>query len=76
MNDWKALLGEKIDVSIEKKNTFNTWSLKLVTNCEMISNTKFKARVKDLLDLFIVINILAMLFESSKCSLMISNVKS
>ncbi len=48
MNDWEALLGAKIDVSIEKKNAFNTWNLKVVRNCEMISHTKFKARVKDL----------------------------
>lgn len=61
MNDWEALLGGKIDV-IEKKNAFNTWNLRVVENCEMISNTKFKARVENLLDLLLVINILTMFY--------------
>jgi hypothetical protein len=62
VNDWEALLGGKIDVSIEKKNAFKTWNLRVVGNSEMISNTKFKARVEDLLDLLLVINILTMFY--------------
>jgi hypothetical protein len=61
VNDWEALLGG-IDVSIEKKNAFNTWNLRVVGNCEMISNTKFKTRVEDLLDLLLVISILTMFY--------------
>jgi hypothetical protein len=62
VNDWEALLGAKIDVNIEKKNAFNTWSLKVIKDCEMILHTKFKVRVKDLLDLLLVNNILAMFY--------------
>lgn len=50
MEDWEALLGAKVDVAIEKKNIFMIGNLKLVKECGMVVNVKFKARDKKLLN--------------------------
>jgi hypothetical protein len=39
-----------VDPNIEKKNTFKIGNLKATRKCGMITNAKFKARVKKLLD--------------------------
>jgi hypothetical protein len=45
------LLKAKVDVNIKKKNSFKIKKLNASRDCEMISNAKFKARVKILLNL-------------------------
>jgi hypothetical protein len=46
----KVPLKAKVDANIEEKNTFKIGNLKTTRECGMITNAKFKARVKKLLD--------------------------
>lgn len=51
MENEKALLRAKLNVSIKNDNTFKIGNLKIVRKCEMISYVKFKARINEMLNL-------------------------
>jgi hypothetical protein len=48
-SEGEALSRPKVDTSIEK-NAFKITNLKVIRDYEVITNVKFKIRVKDLLD--------------------------
>jgi predicted restriction endonuclease len=46
----KVPLKAKVDTNIKEKNTFKIGNLETTRECGVITNAKFKARVKKLLD--------------------------
>ncbi len=61
MKDHKALLKAKVDINIKNKNAFKIGNLRIVEKCGLISCVEFKVKVKELLDLYLIIAILSML---------------
>jgi hypothetical protein len=56
MENWKALLRAKVDVSIYKI-IFIINNLKVIWECSVITDEEFKVKVKELLDMWLVVAI-------------------
>jgi hypothetical protein len=56
VEDWKALLKAKVDVSIKKKVS-KIGNLRVGWECGVIMDEEFKVKVKELLDLWLIVAI-------------------